>query len=316
MKILIPAVLAVASIQPVFSCDLCAIYAASQAHGEVGHGFFAGVAEQFTHFGTVQVDGHEMPDPSRQFLDSSISQLFTGYNFTDRLGVQFNLPVIYRSFRRPDSMGGIETGNESGIGDCSVLVTFVPCAVHKKNYAFNWNILGGVKLPTGSSDRMKEELNEVEKPAGPPSGIHGHDLTLGTGSFDGIVGTGIFGRWQKFFLSANVQYALRTKGDFEYRFADDLTWSGGPGYYMLLNDNYTLSVQAVVSGEHKDKDTFRGAQAVDTGMTAVYFGPEVSLTWGEHLAAYLVADLPVSLANTSLQTVPDYRIRGGVTWRF
>jgi hypothetical protein len=33
-------------------------------------------------------------------------------------------------------------------------------------------------------------------------------------------------------------------------------------------------------------------------------------------SAYLAADLPVSMRNTSLQTVPDYGIRGGLTWHF
>jgi len=45
-----------------WACDLCAIYSASQAQGETGKGPFAGIAEQFTHFGTVQVDGTEIPN--------------------------------------------------------------------------------------------------------------------------------------------------------------------------------------------------------------------------------------------------------------
>src|SRR5258706_6067077 len=106
MKILIPAVLAAVCAQSVLACDLCALYSASQARGEVGEGLFAGIAEQFTHFGTVQVDGREVSDPSHQYLDSSISQLFAGYNFNERFGLQLNLPVIYRSFKRPDGAGG------------------------------------------------------------------------------------------------------------------------------------------------------------------------------------------------------------------
>jgi len=316
MKIFIPTVLAAVCAQPVVACDLCAMYSESQARGEVGQGPFVGVAEQFTHFGTVQVDGHEVANPSGQYLDSSISQVFAGYNFNDRFGLQFNLPAIYRSFKRPNGAGGIETGTESGIGDVSLLATFVPYRMLAEKFTFNWTILGGVKFPTGSSDRIKEEFNEVENPVGPPSGIHGHDLTLGTGSYDGIIGTGIFARWQRVFASANVQYAIRSKGDFDYQFANDLTWSGGPGYYVALSHKYTLSLQAVLSGEYKRKDTFQRQSAEDTGVTSVYLGPQVNFTWGGNLAAYLAADLPVSINNTSLQTVPDYRIRAGVSWHF
>ena len=316
MKFLISAILAGVIAQPVFSCDLCAIYSASQARGELGHGPFAGVAEQFTHFGTVQVDSEKVPNPSGQYMDSSISQVYAGYNFNEWLGVQFNLPVIYRSFKRPNGLGGIDTGTESGIGDVSLLGTVVPFRKMSENFAFNWTLLGGVKFPTGSTDRIKEEFNEIEEPIGPPSGIHGHDLTLGSGSYDGIVGTSVFCRWHRWFLNVGVQYAIRSTGDFDYRFANDLTWGGGPGYVLLLQDEYTLSLQAVVSGEYKGKDTFQGEPAEDTGVTSVYLGPQLNLTWGDHLAAYLAADLPVSINNTSLQTVPDYRIRAGMTWHF
>ena len=316
MKILIPAVLAVACAQPVSACDLCGIYAPSLTRVETERGPFAGIAEQFTHFGTVQVDGHEVADPSGQYLDSSVSQVFAGYNFNERFGLQFTMPVIYRSFKRPDGAGGIDQGTESGLGDASLLATFVPYRHLGDDFSLNWSVLGGVKFPTGNSDRIGEELNEVENPVGPPSGIHGHDLTLGSGSYDGIIGTGVFTRWHKGFLSANVQYAIRSKGDFDYEFADDLTWSGGPGFYLALKKKYTLSLQAVVSGEHKNKDTCQGEQAEDTGLTAVYLGPQLTFTWRRSLAAYLAVDLPVSLENTSLQTVPDYRIRAGLAWHF
>ena len=81
-------------------CDLCSIYSATEARGEIGKGPYAGVAEQFTRFNTLQLEGHEVPNEVDQFLNSSISQLFLGYNFSERFGVQFNVPIIYRQFRR------------------------------------------------------------------------------------------------------------------------------------------------------------------------------------------------------------------------
>ena len=315
MKSLSLSVLAGVLATPTTACDLCSIYSATQARGEIGKGFYSGVAEQFTHFGTMQVDGQKVPNDVGQYLDSSISQLYVGYNFNDRLGVQLNLPVIYRSFKRPEGFA-IDRGTESGIGDVSLIGNFLAYRKLEDNFTFSWTMLGGVKFPTGSSRRIQEELNEVEVPGAPESGIHGHDLTLGTGSFDGIVGTAIFTRWKRLFLTANVQYAIRTKGDFDYQFANDLTWSGGPGVYLLLGHEYTLALQAVVSGEHKDTDTFRGQSADDTSVTAVYMGPQLSFTWSSKLSAQLGADLPVSIDNTALQTVPDYRVRGGLTWHF
>src|SRR6185436_8719982 len=74
------------------ACDLCNVYHAPLAHGLVEQGFHRALAEQFTHFGTLQEDGREIANPTDQFLDSSISQLAAGYHFNDRLGVQVNLP--------------------------------------------------------------------------------------------------------------------------------------------------------------------------------------------------------------------------------
>jgi hypothetical protein len=45
MKNLLAVVLAGACVQPAVGCDLCAIYAATEAQGGGGKGFFAGVAE-------------------------------------------------------------------------------------------------------------------------------------------------------------------------------------------------------------------------------------------------------------------------------
>jgi len=309
-------VVTVGSVGSASACDLCAVYSAAQAHGEIGKGPFAGLAEQFSHFGTVQVDGHEIPNEAGQFMNSSVSQVFVGYNFNDHIGLQFNLPVIYRWFERPNGQGGIESGSEYGVGDVSLLANFSPYTYQSMDATFRWTVTGGLKLPTGSSDRIAEEFNEIEDPVGPASGIHGHDLALGSGSFDGIISSSLFGRMKRGYFSANIQYMVRSKGDFDYRYADDLTWSGGPGYYAVLSEKWTLGLQAIVSGEHKDLDEFQGAPAEDTGITAVYLGPQVNLTWGEKLSAFVGLDLPVLQDNTALQTVPDYRIRGGLTYRF
>jgi len=67
-------------------------------------GFYAAVAEQFTHFGTLQFDDREVANPTGQRLDSSVTQFVMGYEINDRLAVQFNAPFIYRDFRRPEGL--------------------------------------------------------------------------------------------------------------------------------------------------------------------------------------------------------------------
>ena len=70
-------------------------------------------------------------------MDSSISQVFAGYNFNQHIGLQFNLPVIYRSYKRPDGAGGIERGTVAGIGDSSLLLNLVPIQKFSEKFTFN-----------------------------------------------------------------------------------------------------------------------------------------------------------------------------------
>ena len=315
MRVFGIAVWAVACAPSLFACDLCAVYSATQAHGEIGKGFSVGVAEQFTHFGTLQDSGAEVINETGQTLDSSVSQLFVGYNFIERFGVQFIVPVIYRSFQRPEGFA-MDRGTESGLGDVSLVAHLQALRLEQRHGTFTWTMLGGVKFPTGSSDRLNEELNETVVEGAPEGGIHGHDLALGSGSVDGIVGTGVFARWRRGFFSANAQYAIRSTGSIDYRYANDLTWAGGPGAFLQFSDRQTLALQLIVSGETKPRDTFRGEPTEDTGITAVYLGPQINYTWSDKLSAEFGVGLPVSISNTALQLVPDWRVRAAVTWHF
>jgi hypothetical protein len=336
------------------ACDLCGCYtpqidallqatdpsafgepwpAASEHAGWLSRTYFA-LAGQFTHFGTLQLDGAEVDNPTGQFLDSSITQLVAGYSFTPRFALQINLPLIHRSFERPEGFA-IDRGSESGLGDISLLGKVV--VFHKetggasklkfddpKNPHFETQepeltvsalLLGGVKFPTGGTNRLKEEFNEVEVPGAPESGIHGHDLTLGSGSYDAITGGQFSLRYRSFFFLADTQFALRREGAHQYQFANDLSWSGGPGYYFVRNRQAIAGLQLVCSGEHKGLDRFQGQAAEDTGITSVFLGPRVIASFGK-VSGELAVEIPVSIDNTALQAVPGYRIRGSVAIRF
>lgn len=332
-------------------CDLCGCYTPQleatsmvdpnaaldpQSHGKHiwPDGFYLAIAEQFTHFGTVQVDGREVANPTGQYLDSSITQLVAGYSVTPRFGLQINVPLIYRSFERPEGFE-IDRGTESGLGDVSFLAKYVlfhtekgasaqvdfgdsksPRMVSKEpDFTASIVLLAGVKFPTGKTHRLREEFGEMEILGAPPSGIHGHDLTLGTGSYDGIFGSQTSLRYRNFFFQADAQFVLRGNGDFGFAPADDISWSGGPGYYLVRNRQTIVGLQFVCSGEHKNLDRFQGEPMEDSGITSVFLGPRLLISHGK-LSGEIGVDIPVSIDNTALQTVPDYRLRAGFAVRF
>jgi len=178
------------------SCDLCAVYNASAARGESSAGFHLALAQQFTHSGTLQHEGSEVSDPIGQFRDSSISTLIVGYNFNERFGVSLNLPYIHRTFKRAEGFE-VERGTESGLGDIALLGRFSAFRKAAHEYSVSVSLLGGIESPTGDSDRLREERDEVEVPGAPPSGVHGNDLALGSGSFDGLIGAAANARWRR-----------------------------------------------------------------------------------------------------------------------
>ncbi|MEP6669941.1 MAG: hypothetical protein ABJF10_12355 [Chthoniobacter sp.] len=324
---------------PTMACDLCGCYTPRlEVAPEKSVGFYAGAAEQFTSFGTDRVDGHKVDNTTGQYLESSNTQFFIGAKlFHDRFSLQVNVPYIYRSFRRPVGFD-IEHGHESGLGDVSLLASLV--VFHKvalfhetsgglskdgktslslergePDFTTSLTFSAGLKAPTGDESRVREEFNEVDVEGAPESGIHGHDLALGTGSWDGVFGAQFSMRYKAFFFDAEAQFTWRGQGHYSYRYANDFTWNGGPGVYLLRSSRGSLGVQCNVSGETKGTDTFLGESAEDTGVTSLYVGPQIVASFGR-FNAEIGADIPVLMNTTSFQTTPDYRLRAGVTIRF
>jgi hypothetical protein len=92
--------------------------------------------------------------------------------------------------------------------------------------------------------------------------------------------------------------------------------SGGPGGYVLLADNFTLSLQALAVYDTLARVELLGRISDRTGMTAWYMGPQVTLTWGEHFSANAGADLPLRIDNNGFQNVPNFRFHAGISYRF
>lgn len=330
------------------ACDICGT-TLLQHPWEPRRGFFAGASEQFTRFKTLQFEGNEVENPEGQFLDSSNTQIFIGYNLTQRLGLQANLPLIDRHFQRIED-GRIQEGRERGLGDAALLASFIPLYHNQPRFTFMARLIAGIKLPTGGSDRLAEEAEEAHEHAdsgagqhgeepeperhraqtgvehaahheaqaqeAPESAIHGHDLALGSGSVDAITGATIYTRLDRAFFAGEVQYVIRSEGSHDYRYANDLSWSGGPGFYLKEDPELTIALQLVCSGESKGRDRFRGEAADDTAATTVYLGPKLSGTLHDRISAEVEVDLPIRRDNSALQIVPDYRVRLALAIQF
>lgn len=305
------------------ACDLCSGDLPSlDLEGRAG--LRAGVSTQFTHFGTLQHDGHTASNPAGEELDSSITQFIIGYDFAHALGVQLGVPVIHRSFQRLHH-GVLEDGSVSGVGDVSFLAHWAPIHIQRSDFLVTVRFFAGLSLPTGDSDRVLEEAAESghhgegegeEGGEEAASGVHGHDLALGTGGVSGIFGVDARVQWKRLFTTMGIEAAVRLKGANDYKFADEMTWHGSLGAVLMEEKDFILALAAECNGSSKGQDVFRGVRATDTAATIVYLGPKLSATWQQRYHAEVGVEFPVLCESTGVQIVPDYRISATVGVRF
>ncbi|MCB0319060.1 MAG: hypothetical protein KDD56_09910, partial [Bdellovibrionales bacterium] len=204
------------SLDSVFACDFCAVFNQVEIEEGSAKSFKLGLAHQFTHQSSNIIRPEGLESFPGQYLDSNITQVISSYRFTDRFGVQLNLPLIYRKYRRVLD-DNIDKGSEKGVGDLVILGTLSPIRMHKEKSTLVWDLFAGAKLATGNSDPLKQErelfLESLTRHGGDnQSLVGGDDIALGSGSTDGIFGTSLFYQLYNFFLSGQVQYAVRTKG--------------------------------------------------------------------------------------------------------
>jgi hypothetical protein len=320
------------TVSPVSACDLCAVYRAADARGEYSAGFTFSVAEQFIPFRTEQFNGERFHRPDPEYLDRSMTHVVVGWNPLENLGFSANLPIAHLRYR----FNQIEDGfnpvlvqrNETGLGDLALVGRWQVFNQSNMRAGAVLNVLAGVKLPTGDAnalDRQATSIDRYESVVGPGhdhdalgpvlSGIHLHDLAMGSGSVDGIFGLAGQFRWRRAFLNHQWQYYLRTEGAGHYRFADEFIGSGGPGAFLWLSKRGTLSLQFNTVYDTRGSDEFRGRPSVHTGLTAWYAGPQVVFTWGSNLSSVFSLDLPLRITGRGFQNVPDYRLNASVNWR-
>jgi hypothetical protein len=293
------------------ACDACTLYVADVA-GQPG--FTLTTAHQFTRLGSLWSGDHRLGNPADQYLDSHITQLSVGYSRGDRWHAQLTLPYLSRSFRRPDH-ARIEQGRERGPGDATLAARYrLWQTTTGRGDELELNLLGGVKFATGNAGRL-EPANHVHHHF-VPNGVHEHDLALGSGSTDWLVGADASWQRGRLFAGGQVQYRLRRPGAFAYRFGDETSWELSAGGFVIQTSAHSLALQALFSADHKGIDSLAGVPDEDTGSNVRYLGARVSGSLGRRFEADASLELPVRIRTTETMVAPDYRLRAALNWRF
>jgi hypothetical protein len=327
-KLLLSSIILTLTTVPAWACDSCgcvycnpgslSTFETSGNTGNVDSFFFATVGWQFTDYGTLR----SMPAGGaslNQYEDSSQTQFLLGYQFNNSLNVQISIPYIYRWYQI-DSGAGLVKGDVQGFGDTRVIANYIPLSKDTGDWKYSWRVSGGVKIPTGDPNLLSLESPNyagTDALAAPTSAVGGHDVALGSGSYDLIVGTGFSVEYQRWFMDADMDYQIRGTGYDGYRYANEVSLDAGPGYRIVDNSAYKLSLQLVAAGEHKGADTAQDQTTPDTSITQLMLGPRVLLTWGDKLTANLGLELPVMQeVGEGFQAVATYRLKGDLQFRF
>ena len=182
---------------PAMACEPCALYSVTRLEGLAEDSWTVSLSEQYTSY--ERVDSERFLGRNTEVTESySTTQLAIGYDFNEKLGLQGNIPFIFRGFDRVRDFRESD-GTESGIGDISLSLNALPFAHREGDTTLLLSISGGIKLPTGDSGAIDESLSAtVERGVAPvdaaahhnvgaSTGLGGRILSLGTGSTDYIL---------------------------------------------------------------------------------------------------------------------------------
>ena len=283
------------------------------------------ISEQYTAFDRAK----DLPDNSIRngelVRGYSTTQLGLAYDLLESLGLQLTIPLIIRRYDKIRNFRAA-TEHDSGFGDISLSGYYTFYNYNDGERAVRAGVSAGVKFPTGDTGVLRDIDSTQSAPGSAQdllfkhhtSGVSasGRALTFGTGSYDYILGLNNLLRHQRLLFFSYLQYTLRTEGDFNYEFADDLTFSSGPGYFIFLEHDRSIALRLALSGEFKGKDELNNRSVEGSQVSNLYLGPEILFLINAKISGEAGLDFRVSSEDSGAQVVPHTRIRFGLSYRF
>ena len=295
------------------ACDSCGCHLPPEL-GAPHAGLSLGIFEQYADFSTLQEEGREIGNPHGQWLHSSTTQLIAAWRFDDAYAMQLFVPYIFRSFKRPNN-GVEETGNVAGLGDVSLLGSARLWRVQNGDSAGSLTVRAGVKAPTGDPGQLQSE-RDGGGDEDPDNAVGGHDLALGSGSWDAVGGATAIGRLDDWYGVLQVLATWHSEGAYQYRMANEISATVSAGRYLWQDGRSHVAAQLNLEGESKGADTVAGEATDDTANHNLFVGPEIAAQVAGRWSGIVAVDLPIIERNSAVQLVPTWRLRAGVNWAF
>jgi hypothetical protein len=234
----IMALLLVGLTNNIYACDICGCSAGSNSLG-ILPGFksnFVGVRHQYRSFSSSahEIGSNAMPSSIENY---NTTEIWAKYMPTNRW--QFFAFVPFHRYQRTENN---KVTMLHGLGDISILSNYILINTgdsSKRNWKHALQVGGGIKLPTGRHNLLKDSL------------MVNPNLQPGTGSYDVMINAMYTLRYKKSGLHSEISYNLNNPNDQNFRFGNryavNLKY-----FYIRKTPQYTFLPFAGVGFETSD----------------------------------------------------------------
>jgi len=248
-------------------------------------------------------NGNSSPSTDGHY-EEHITLQFSGiYSVSKKVSFLASVPYSVRSGRDDYSSPIVHT---TGIGDIMISGRYTAMEKHIHNSTLMLAFQGGIKLPTGKSSEMQN--GELIDP----------HLQIGTGSTDFILGTNFLFAKNRFALSANVLYGIKTKGRTGYRFGNDMNYDLASRYrvYQSGIGRNMIFLNAGFYGEFKERESMDDAVIDNSGGNTLYISGGIDYFLSPSVLFGLQLQKPVYYHLYGIQDGETFRVKSGVQFMF
>jgi hypothetical protein len=324
LKTTLMAVALCASISPRLSaCEACANYAAPSTLGGDNDSWHMSFFSRYSVM-DQRIDGTDTLSDNGEEIKSWYNIATLGYSVSPSVHLDVSLPILSRDFTQLEG-GQLVSGSESGIGDLNLRANWTAHLNKGADSAQALTLIAGIKAPTGDTDRLDDGSGHHEEDESShdtmgdghhgASAISGHDLTLGSGSWDVIAGIDWQHEQEAYFTGIRALYYLRTEGDHDYQFSDDFFVTAHIGRILMTKDDCSLSGRIGLSGEFRDADEQNGEKIEHTDLESIYGTGTLTATHKAWIAE-LGVDIPIRQHVADVTLVPEFRTRAAIGVQF
>ncbi len=257
-----------------------------------------------------EIRGHH----DEEFTLNRTHRFSAAIGITDRWSVDLTLPFVSRAHAHVHRHHGadiLEAWDIKGVGDVSLVNRYAVWKPEQPSHPTVSVILGG-EFPTGYSHKVNEDRDEAE--SGIQPGSNSWDLIVGLSSLQTFTVPMPSGRHGMLPLYASAIGQLNGHGNDDYRLGDTLQVNIGSIYPVLPKLGLIGQINLLL----KDRDDRgrTGEEIQKTGGEFLYLSPGLELHPSESCRMYAVVQLPVYQRVNLIQTVSDYNVLMGVSYRF